>query len=501
MCLAASALAQTPVINAGGVMNGASFRPAAATGGGVAAGSIVSIFGSNLATRTAAATALPLPTTLNGTSVTIGGRSAPLFYVSAGQINAQVPWATPAGTQAVVVTLNSAPSAAVNVTVQTASPGIFSQSSSGHGSGAIQSFFSQGNTPLNTLTTAIAPGGILIIYATGLGAVNVPPTDGAAGAAQSTTNAVTVRVGGQDAVNADSATLATGFVGLYQVNVRVPATTPEGCYVPVQVLVGGQLSNTVTAAVAKNRDCTALASESSPMPNSSVGHILLTRVTGGGILEAGFFRYGAVAVDPNLAPPAGGGCLVDIYTSSSHALLSGGVSLTAGPLTYTPPSGVALTLNRDVAIGGIYRGDVPVAPGAHTVRGAGGTNVSVGAFTAAITLPSQFSGTTNVAGSTVSQGQGFTPTWNTCPDPNGKVVVSISSLSSSGVAGSAICSAACIDRTLLLDSTVLSQLPPGPATVLLTYLASPVRFTATGLDGGFLVFADRTLVGGLTLVP
>jgi tetratricopeptide (TPR) repeat protein len=57
----------------------------------VAPGSLVSIYGRDLAeTRTAASA--PLPVRLGGASVVIGGLPAPLLFVSPDQINAQVPF-------------------------------------------------------------------------------------------------------------------------------------------------------------------------------------------------------------------------------------------------------------------------------------------------------------------------------------------------------------------------------------------------------------------------
>src|SRR5580692_1060308 len=77
-----------PSVSAGGVLNGASF----ATGQPVAPGSLVSIFGSDLASGTAAATSVPLSTSLGNVKVTFNNIAAPLNYVSGGQINAQVPF-------------------------------------------------------------------------------------------------------------------------------------------------------------------------------------------------------------------------------------------------------------------------------------------------------------------------------------------------------------------------------------------------------------------------
>ena len=79
------------------VVSAADFKP-----GPVAPGSIVSLFGSNLApSGTAFALVSPGSKAVEGTSVFINGLAAPLLYVSPAQINAQIPWETPAG-QAVV---------------------------------------------------------------------------------------------------------------------------------------------------------------------------------------------------------------------------------------------------------------------------------------------------------------------------------------------------------------------------------------------------------------
>jgi uncharacterized protein (TIGR03437 family) len=73
-------------ISSGGVVNAASYAQTLASGG-----SIVSIFGTNLASSVQAAKAVQLPRQLGGTSVTVNGIAAPLFYVSPTQINFQAP--------------------------------------------------------------------------------------------------------------------------------------------------------------------------------------------------------------------------------------------------------------------------------------------------------------------------------------------------------------------------------------------------------------------------
>src|SRR5215469_16793131 len=97
-CLSVSAaMAQSPVISAGGIANGASFG--LAPNNAVTPGSLISVFGTNLASSTASADSIPLSTTLGGVSVTINGTSAPLNFVchlcvggSGDQLNIQMPW-------------------------------------------------------------------------------------------------------------------------------------------------------------------------------------------------------------------------------------------------------------------------------------------------------------------------------------------------------------------------------------------------------------------------
>ena|SRR5579872_435355 len=98
VCASASLLAQKPVISLGGIVNAASLAPASGPGHAIAPGSIASLFGQNLAATTASASGFPLPTTLAGTSLTVNGVAAPLFYVSPDQINFQMPSATDYGT-------------------------------------------------------------------------------------------------------------------------------------------------------------------------------------------------------------------------------------------------------------------------------------------------------------------------------------------------------------------------------------------------------------------
>src|SRR5512133_720082 len=87
-----AAVAQTPAVTSGGILNAASFD----RGMPVSPGALISIFGSNLAATTATADSIPLSTVLGGVKVTINGQDAPLtgvFHTATGdQVNAQLPW-------------------------------------------------------------------------------------------------------------------------------------------------------------------------------------------------------------------------------------------------------------------------------------------------------------------------------------------------------------------------------------------------------------------------
>ena len=90
----------------------------------LAPGSIVTVFGTGLASASTGALTVPLPTSLAGASLTVGGTAAPLYYAGAGQINAQIPFELAANTWLQVVS-KTANAIAVpeNITLDVARPG------------------------------------------------------------------------------------------------------------------------------------------------------------------------------------------------------------------------------------------------------------------------------------------------------------------------------------------------------------------------------------------
>jgi uncharacterized protein (TIGR03437 family) len=248
-------VAQTsPTLGAGSIVNGASFAQASAANGALAPGALVSAFGGNLASATQLGLSVPLTTNLNGSTLTFFAGStpfaAPLFFVSAGQINAQVPFNVPLNSAITAqVNFNGQLSTPISVSVISVSPGIFfSADANGNNIGAIVD--NNSFAGINSSNPAVA-GEFLDIFCTGLGAVNPPAASGAAGPSSPniafTVATPTVTLAGQ-AITPVFSALAPTFVGLYQVAFQVPANVPSGKQ-SLTLSINGVTSNVVTLFV------------------------------------------------------------------------------------------------------------------------------------------------------------------------------------------------------------------------------------------------------------
>ncbi|MCB9384225.1 MAG: PQQ-dependent sugar dehydrogenase [Bryobacterales bacterium] len=248
--------AEAPRLTQQGVVDAASFQA-----GTVAPGSIVSIFGAGLAEQTAVAAGAPLPTQLAGAQLWFtpagGARvAAPVFFVSPGQANVQVPWELAgAGSAQLTATAGSLESAAVTLAVTEARPGVFTMDQSGGGqAAALIAGAAVLAAPAGSFANARPArlGEYLEVFATGLGPVTQTPASGAAspsGPLAETVAQVRARIGGVDSVPVRFAGLAPGFVGLYQVNIELVGELPSGGAVPLTLFVGEAASNTVTIAL------------------------------------------------------------------------------------------------------------------------------------------------------------------------------------------------------------------------------------------------------------
>lgn len=213
----------------------------------LAPGEIFSLYGLNLAKYTSdlggTYQLTALPSSLNGVSVTVGGKTAPLYFVAPFQINGQVPVDVANGQQPVVVTNANGASTPLNVPVAVAAPAIYVDA--GSGAAAI---LRNADYSLVASDNPARAGDVLLVYLTGLGQTTPPLATGSlqSGATLNRTGPVTATIGGKDAPVVYSIA-SPGFAGLYQVALTVPAGVNGKSQ--LVIFAGPAASNTVSVPV------------------------------------------------------------------------------------------------------------------------------------------------------------------------------------------------------------------------------------------------------------
>ncbi len=226
-----------PRIAAGGIGNAFS-----GAGQSVAPGELVSIFGSNLGPATGVAGSFDnagrLATVLAGTAVTVNGVAAPVLFTRQDQVNIQIPYeAAGAAEASVVVRYQGNASAEERIRIASASPGLFPRAWNANGT-------------INSSTAPVAPGGVVVFYATGQGVTSPASRTGAVAMPPfpDPVAETSVTVGGRPAMLLFKGQ-APGTLGVMQVNVMVPADAPEGAEVPVVLRIGGVDAGGLTLTV------------------------------------------------------------------------------------------------------------------------------------------------------------------------------------------------------------------------------------------------------------
>ncbi len=221
----------SPAVTA--LANGASFRRS------YAPGMVLTVFGSALAPSTWQAATLPLPVQLAGASATINGLAAPLYFVSPGQLNVQVPFEIPVNTTAELVVTNNGKTARSTFDVAAAAPAIFSDLN--------------GNI---VPSAAFSPGQVATIFITGQGVVSptvptgaAPPAGTALSNLPAPVQSTSVTVGTSGAP-IQFIGIPPGLVGVLQINFEVPGGLAPGPQ-PVAVTVGGVSSPAATITILK----------------------------------------------------------------------------------------------------------------------------------------------------------------------------------------------------------------------------------------------------------
>ncbi|MGD0869223.1 MAG: S8 family serine peptidase [Bryobacteraceae bacterium] len=237
-----------PAIDAGGILDGASFTP----GRAVAPGSIISIFGTHLSDTIASALQFPLPLGIDGVAFSFdipsAGVSLPahFHYVSPTQINLQAPWELanyPSATVKVIIKYTYSPE--YTLSLATYSPGFFSYQANGQ---LAADALDLSNNQV-TSTNPVARGSTVQLFLNGLGPVNHQPADGwpATDASSTTVSNPSISIGGQPATVTFSG-LAPGYADLYQVNAVVPSGIGTGAQ-PITCSIGGVSCQTVSLYV------------------------------------------------------------------------------------------------------------------------------------------------------------------------------------------------------------------------------------------------------------
>lgn len=245
-----------PVITLGGARNNATY----AAGESLAQGDIVALFGTQFLTgMPAGLTSLPAPTNLGGVQVLLNGQPVPLYYVSASQINFQVPFNAQIGPGTLQVNSNGTNGNTISVTIAKAVPRILRLNGNFGDYGIVTNPDNSIAIPSSLGGIPAKVGGTIVIYAIGFGPTNPAVASGAGSPATEPLARVTdnpkvcfiamTPFNPGLCVTPSYAGLAPNFVGLYQINVTVPAGSPTGDIVPIHIMTDDGDTNTVNIAV------------------------------------------------------------------------------------------------------------------------------------------------------------------------------------------------------------------------------------------------------------
>ncbi|HEY6392427.1 MAG TPA: Ig-like domain-containing protein [Bryobacteraceae bacterium] len=211
-----TAIPQSLSFSANSALNAASFTP------DLSPGALFSVFGSGMAGPNVK------------TSVQIAGLPAPVIAQTPFQVNGQIPADLAPGTYTIKL---SSPYGAAEQPIQIAavSPGIFQVTDQ------IAAILNENGT-LNTPNNPARRGQVIVVFCTGLGTVT---SQGNLKVAQVPATGLVQGV----KWTAAFAGLSPGFIGLYQVNLPIPAATPPGLNLSLAIQQGNFTSNTVQVSI------------------------------------------------------------------------------------------------------------------------------------------------------------------------------------------------------------------------------------------------------------
>jgi large repetitive protein len=220
-----------PTIAPGGTLN--NLNPV--VGAPLAPGTIAQVYGSALATALVSTGPAPLPTNFNNTFALVGSNAAPLYALSSGQIDIQIPLEATATQQIpIILSVNNALTLPQTLSIVPTTPGVLSaddgQTPPSVQNGAHIIAQHSANGTLVTSASPAKPGEYLVMYLVGMGATKPPVASGAETPTAPLSYATvqpTVTVGSATS-NVLFAGLTPGFVGLYQIDFQVPPNASSG---------------------------------------------------------------------------------------------------------------------------------------------------------------------------------------------------------------------------------------------------------------------------------
>ena len=532
--VSALSISAQPYIAYRGVVNAASSTTPGLPSGGIARGSTFSTYGRRLGPASSPALSFPLSTTLGGVSITITQGTTTVnaipTFVSAGQINAIMPSNAPLGLATMRVTFNNARSNVTPVRIVNASVGLFSASGAGTGPGIFQNYIAATQQPINALNVSATRGQVITLWGTGLGPVaadNVAPTPG------NLPTSLELFVGGI-AAPVQYSGRSPCCAGIDQIVFTVPADAPLGCWVPVYVKTErAVVSNFVTMAITNG-------SNSCDEPNTSIAQTLAhggrsasflaarfsiredvgvpqpidatTDVIGGYMVEqkAGPFNF-----NPLLSLPPAGTCTaygINGNVAQRVPFLAGmlptGRGLDPGVLTISgakgiktvpsaPPFGIAMSYLGSGLSSFQQLVNLFLDPGGFKVSGTGGPDI--GGFSASIDMPQGLNWTNRDQLTTITRAQGATINWTGAASGNSVFISGVGIDVPTNSTGLFVCQAAPGASSFRVPPDILANIAPARArtnqSIGAIYigqwpLASPVTFSASGLDAGALLAAQ-----------
>ncbi len=425
------------------ILNNSSGTPPGLPNYGIAPSSIFIVTGSGLSDAgdpVLQDSSLGLPLTLKGASisVTVGGGREPgvtthpaMYYASHTQIAAVLPAATPVGTGTLTVTYNGV-SAEASIQVVASAVGINQYNQIPIPLGKFNP-----NVDLGVATDAItgalisftnsgAPGQIITLWATGLGADPADSDTTLIATPHAVNTPLQIYLGG---VLADILYQgSSAYPGVNQINLTIPNLVITGCYVPLVAVTGTIISNVVVLPIHEGGGtCVEPQSGGGTVTGDEILRDTQDTLKGGVLtltqsdssngsdlttMTAGFAKIsgllaGAVGRAAIISP---GGCWV--APTVSGAALSP-VYLDAGSITVSGPAGLSLTLTPQIK--GEYNktlatAAIPSSGGSFTYTGSGGADV--GPFTSTLTFSNPIFNWTNQSSvATVDRTKGLLFTW------------------------------------------------------------------------------------------